>query len=110
MPQSVLAGQVAPAAVPILAVAADCEAKGIVTSTGEPLTEIACRAEIVMSAAVAALPVLVVTCPVIEAADWFVPVCATSGTVPNAFPGCTPVITVAPYSTCAALTATATTS
>jgi hypothetical protein len=59
-------------------------------------TEIGCRTDREISAMLPALPVLVVICPVIDAADLSVPACATSGTVPNALPGCTPVMTVLP--------------
>jgi hypothetical protein len=64
-----------------LAVAEDCEARGIVTRTVELFIETDCKAEIAISAAVAALPVLVVTCPVIEAGDLFALTSATRGTV-----------------------------
>lgn len=92
MAQSVLAVQLAPAAVLRFAVAADCAASGIVTSSEEL---IGCKAESAMSAPVAALPVLVVISPVTEAGPVAGPVSATMGTVPSALPGCTPVITVA---------------
>ncbi len=95
MAQSVLAGQVADVAVVRVAVAADCAARGIVTSSVELFTEIGCKADIVTSATVGALPVLVVTCPVIEAGDWLVPTGAVKGTFPRALPGWTPVIMVA---------------
>ena len=71
---------------------ADWPAKGIVTITDEL---IGCNAEREMSAAVAALLVLVVTSPVIDAGAVLATVCAVTGTMPSALPGCTPVMTVA---------------
>ena len=79
-----------------MAVVADCPAKGMVTITEEL---IGCNAERVMSATVAALPVLVVTSPVIDDGAVLAPVCAVTGTIPSASPGCTPVITVTAYAT-----------
>ena len=75
-----------------MATVADCPANGIVTITEEL---IGCNAEREMSAAVAALPVLVVTSPVIDAGAVLAPVSAVTGTRPSASPGCTPVMTVA---------------
>ena len=93
--QSVFAAQVVLGAVVRFPAEADCDARGIVTHCEEP---ICCKADTEMSAAVAADPVLVVICPVIEAVA-VVPDCATRGTFPRAFPGCTPVTTAAPYET-----------
>ena len=75
-----------------MAVVVDCPASGIVTITVEL---IGCNAEREISATVAAVPVLVVTSPVIEAGAALAPVCAVTGTMPSASPGFTPVITVA---------------
>ena len=75
-----------------MAVVADCPAKGMVTIRDEL---IGCNAEREMSAAVAALPVLVVTSPVMDAGAVLAPVCAVTGTMPSPSPGCTPAMTVA---------------
>ncbi len=89
--QSVFAGQLAPGAVVTFAVTADCAASGTVTSRLALFTVIGSSAESVMSAAVAALPVLVVIIPVIEAGTR----AGVRGTVPSELLACTPVITVA---------------
>ena len=75
-----------------MAVVVNCPAMGIVTIKDELM---GCNAKREMSAAVAALPVLVVTSPVIDAGAVLAPVCAVTGTMPSASPGCTPVMTVA---------------
>lgn len=68
--QAVLLGQLEPAAVVRLAEVADCPANGTVITSDKP---IGCRADSEMSDAVAAVPVLVVTCPVMEAGAVFIP-------------------------------------
>ena len=83
--------QVEPAAVVRFAVVADCPAKGIVTIIDELIGSNANRE---ISAAVDALPVLVVTSPVIDAGAVLAPVCGVIGTMPSELPGCTPVMTV----------------
>lgn len=85
-----------PGTVVRLAAVADCPAKGMVTITDEL---IGCNAEREISAAVAALLVLVLTNPVMDAGAVLAPVCAVTGTMPSASPGCTPVMTVAAYAT-----------
>ena len=81
-----------PLAVVKVAVDADCDANGIVTNKLPPLVAMFCNAESEISSGIAAVPVLVVIVPMIDPGTS----AAVTGTVPNAPPESTPVITVAP--------------
>ncbi len=90
MVQSVFVGHDAEACVVAVAVAENCCARGMVNVSEEAR----CSAEIVRSAAVAAVPVEVVTVPVIEPGPVLVPVVAIIGILPSAVPRLTPVVMV----------------
>ena len=77
-----------------LTAAADCGANGVVMSTFVLFILIVCSGESCRSAAEAD-PFVVVTYPVIDAGA----PTAVTGTLPSEFPGWTPLITVAAYTT-----------
>src|SRR5258706_12420600 len=110
MAQSVVAGQLAPAAVLTVAVADDCCASGIVTCTALPPMVTLCSADTARSATIPVVPVVLVACPVIDAGAVLVPVTAFSGILPSEAPGCTPVVMLAAYETLLPFTAATTTS
>src|SRR5215468_1177325 len=108
--QSVCAGQDPSAWVVKFAVAADCEANGVVICTAVGVLLIIsvmdCRAATSTSAAVAADPVLVVIRCWIDAAA----PAAVTGMFCRLSPGCTPVMTLAAYTLLLPSTAETTTS